>query len=97
MRLLKGDGHPLPTQEEGNYAVGSIKFVKQALITTGSGWLDADPKIRRLKPNIYVVSEDGDKGGKREYCQALGIEYLVIKRTPAPGLPERSSTVLRGF
>jgi cytidyltransferase-like protein len=97
VRLLKGEGHPLLPQEERRYVVGSIKYVKQALITTGSGWVDADPEIRRLKPDIYVVNEDGDKGGKREYCQQLGIEYLVLKRTPAPGLPARSSTVLRGF
>ena len=97
VRLLKGEGHPLLSQEERRYVVGSIKFVKQALITTGSGWLDADPEIRRLKPDIYVVNEDGDKGGKREYCERLGIEYLVLKRAPAPGLPKRSSTDLRGF
>jgi cytidyltransferase-like protein len=97
VRLLKGQGHPLLAQAERRYMLGSIKFVKQALIATGSGWLDADPEIRRLKPDIYVVNEDGDQGGKREYCQALGIEYLVLQRAPAPGLPERSSTVLRGF
>src|ERR1022692_2402042 len=97
IRLLKGEGHPLLSQEERRYVVGSIKFVKQALITTGSGWVDADPEIRRLRPDIYVVNEDGDKGGKREYCQNLGIKYLVLKRTPALGLPQRSSTVLRGF
>jgi len=97
VRLLKGPGHPLLTQEERRYVVGSIKYVKEALITTGSGWVDADPEIRRLKPDIYVVNEDGDKGGKREYCAQLGLEYLVLKRTPAPGLPPRSSTDLRGF
>jgi len=97
VRLLKGPGHPLLSQEERRYVVGSIKYVKQALITTGSGWVDADPEIRRLKPDIYVVNEDGDKGGKREYCAELGIEYLVLKRTPASGLPKRSSTDLRGF
>jgi cytidyltransferase-like protein len=97
VRLLKGEGHPHLSQAERRYVVGSIKFVKQALITTGSGWVDADPEIRRLLPDIYVVNEDGDKGGKREYCQNLGIEYLVLKRTPAPGLPKRSSTELRGF
>jgi len=97
VRLLKGEGHPLLSEAERRYVVGSIKYVKQALITTGSGWVDADPEIRRLKPDIYVVNEDGDKGGKREYCQKLGIEYLVLKRTPAPGLPQRSSTDLRGF
>ncbi|HTR40121.1 MAG TPA: adenylyltransferase/cytidyltransferase family protein [Pseudomonadales bacterium] len=97
VRLLKGEGHPLLTQEERRYVVGSIKFVKQALITTGSGWLDADPEIKRLKPDIYIVNEEGDKGGKREYCEKLGIEYLVLKRIPAKGLAQRSSTELRGF
>jgi cytidyltransferase-like protein len=97
VRLLKGEGHPLLPEDERRYVVGSIKFVKQALITTGSGWVDADPEIRRLKPDIYVVNEDGDKGGKREYCAEMGMEYLVLKRTPAPGLPKRSSTDLRGF
>ncbi len=97
IRLLKGEGHPLLSQEERRYVVGSIKFVKQALISSGSGWLDADPEIRRLKPYAYAVNEDGDKGGKREYCQEIGIEYVVLRRTPAPGLPKRSSTDLRGF
>lgn len=97
IRLLKGEGHPLIPQDERRYVVGSIKFVKQALISSGKGWLDADPEIRRLKPDMYAVNEDGDRGGKREYCQKLGIEYLVLKRTPAPGLPRRSSTNLRGF
>jgi cytidyltransferase-like protein len=97
VRLLKGEGHPLVPQAERRYVVGSIKYVKQAIIASGDGWLDADPEIQRLKPDIYAVNEDGDKGGKREYCERLGIEYLVLKRTPAPGLPRRHSTDLRGF
>jgi cytidyltransferase-like protein len=97
IRLLKGEGHPLLPEDERRYVVGSIKFVKEALISSGDGWLDADPEIKRLKPDIYAVNEDGDKGGKREYCEKNGIEYLVLKRTPAPGLPKRSSTDLRGF
>ena len=97
IRLLKGEGHPLLPEAERRYVVGSIKFVKQALISSGEGWLDADPEIKRIKPDIYAVNEDGDKGGKRNYCEKLGIEYLVLKRTPAPGLPKRSSTDLRRF
>jgi cytidyltransferase-like protein len=97
IRRLKGEGHQLLPQAERCYVVGSIKFVKQALISIGNGWLDADPEIRKLKPDIYVVNEDGDKGAKREYCEENGIEYLVFKRMPAPGLPKRSSTDLRGF
>lgn len=97
IRLLKGEGHPLLPAAERRYVVGSINFVKQALISSGDGWLDADPEIRQLKPDIYVVNDDGDRGGKREYCEKLGIEYLVLKRTPAAGLPKRSSTDLRRF
>ena len=97
IRLLKGPGHPLFPQEERRYVVGAIRHVTQALIATGDGWVDADPEIRRLKPDIYAVNEDGDRGGKREYCAELGIEYLVLKRAPAPGLLPRTSTDLRGF
>jgi cytidyltransferase-like protein len=97
IRLLKGEGHPLLCQEERRYAVGAIKYVKQALISSGDGWLDADPEIRKLRPDIYAVNEDGDVGGKRDYCNGLGIEYRVFKRTPAAGLPARTSTALRGF
>lgn len=97
IRLLKGEGHPLVPQEERRYLVGSVKYVTHALISSGHGWLDADPEIRRLKPDIYAVNEDGDKGGKREYCAKLGLEYLVLRRSPAPGLPRRSSSELRGF
>ncbi len=95
--LLKGPGHPLQSQEERRYVVGSVRHVKQALISTGHGWLDAEPEIDRLKPDIYAVNEDGDQGGKREFCQKHGIEYLVLQRRPAAGLPKRTSTDLRGF
>lgn len=97
IRLLKGEGHPLFPQDERRYMVGSIKYVRQALISSGDGWLDADPEIRKLKPDIYAVNAEGDRGGKREYCQKNGIEYLVLQRAPASGLPSRSSTDLRGF
>jgi cytidyltransferase-like protein len=97
VRELKGEGHPLFAEDERRYVVGSIRTVTEAIISTGMGWLDADPEIRRLKPDLYAVNEDGDKGGKREYCRSLGIPYLVLQRTPAPGLPRRTSTNLRGF
>jgi cytidyltransferase-like protein len=97
IRLLKGEGHPLLSQEERRYVAGTIRYVTEALISSGDGWLDAEPEIQRIKPNIYAVNEDGDRGGKRQYCEQHGIEYLVLKRRPAPGLPPRTSTELRGF
>jgi len=97
VRALKGQGHPLLSEDERRYVVGSIRTVTQAIVSTGMGWLDADPEIRRIRPDLYIVNEDGDKGGKRDYCRKLGIQYRVLRRTPAPGLPRRTSTNLRGF
>jgi cytidyltransferase-like protein len=97
VRLLKGDDHPLFSQEERRYMVGAIRYVKQALISTGSGWMDAEPEIEAIKPDMYVVNEDGDKPEKQEFCGQRGLEYVVLKRAPAKGLPRRESTHLRGF
>lgn len=95
--LLKGKGHPLFPAVERQYIVGSMKFVRQALISTGTGWMDAEPEFAQIKPDIYVVNEDGDKPDKKAWCEAHGVEYRVLKRLPRPGLPKRQSTVLRGF
>jgi len=94
---LKGPGHPMFPEQERKYIIGSIRFVKQALISSGDGWLDAEPEIKRIKPDRYVVNEDGDKDVKRRYCEERGIEYIVLKREPKPGLTRRNSTALRGF
>ena len=97
VRLLKGEGHPMYSEDERRYMAGSIRFVKQALISSGSGWMDAEPEIAMIRPDIYAVNEDGDKPEKRKFCEQYGLEYVVLRRTPAAGLPERTSTNLRGF
>ena len=97
IRLLKGKGHPLFSQSERQYVAGSIRHVARALVSSGSGWLDAEPEIIALKADRYIVNADGDKPEKRKYCQEHNIEYIVLERTPAKGLPRRASTDLRGF
>jgi cytidyltransferase-like protein len=97
IKLLKGEGHPMFCQDERRYVVQSIRHVKQALISSGQGWMDAQPEIARIKPDIYVVNEDGDQPEKRAFCEEHGLEYVVLKRLPKEGLPRRQSTVLRGF
>jgi glycerol-3-phosphate cytidylyltransferase-like family protein len=97
VRFLKGEGHPLIGQEERRYVVQSVRYVTRALISSGEGWMDAEPEIAWLKPDIYVVNQDGDKPEKRAFCEQHGLEYVVLKRLPRPGLPRRQSTALRGF
>lgn len=97
VRLLKGRGHPLFPQAERRYLAAAVRHVHRALVSTGQGWLDAEPEIRAIRPDLYVVNEDGDKPEKRAYCEANGIRYAVLKRQPREGLPRRQSTDLRGY
>jgi cytidyltransferase-like protein len=97
VRLLKGEGHPLFSQDERRYLVGSVRYVSEVLVSTGSGWMDAEPEILALKPDLYVVNEDGDKPEKRAFCRRHDMAYLVLKRIPREGLAPRASTVLRGY
>ena len=97
IRLLKGEGHPMFSQDERIYMVQAIRFVAQALLTSGHGWMDAAPEIARIRPDIYVVNEDGDRPEKQKFCREHGLDYVVLKRTPKDGLPTRESTALRGF
>jgi len=97
LKLLKGEGHPLFSQEERLYLVQAIRFVKKAVISTGRGWLDAEPEILAIKPNIFVVNTDGDVPEKQIFFKKHNIEYKVLERKPKPGLPIRVSTDLRGF
>ncbi len=97
LRLLKGEGHPMFPEDERRYMAQSIRFVHQAFVSSGEGWMDAEPEIDRLKPDAYAVNEDGDRPEKREFCTRHNLEYIVLKREPKPGLTRRSSTDLRGF
>jgi cytidyltransferase-like protein len=97
IKLLKGEGHPMFSQDERRYMVQSVRFVKGALISSGQGWMDAEPEVAVIKPDIYAVNEDGDVPEKQAFCKERGIEYVVLKRIPKEGLPERQSTELRGF
>ncbi len=95
LRLLKGEGHPAFPEDERAFVAGSIRTVARCIVATGSGWLDAEPEMRALGADRYLVNEDGDKPEKREFCERNGIEYIVLKRIPKEGLPARSSTDLK--
>jgi len=97
VELLKGPGHPLQREEERRYMVGAIRGVHQCLVSSGSGWMDAEPEVDRIRPDSYVVNHDGDQPEKRAFCAEHGIKYVVLERKPHAGLPARSSTELRGF
>ena len=88
---LKGK-KPVFTDEERLYIVKSIRYVHDAFLASGMGMLDFEPDMKRLKPDIFIVNQDGHSQEKEKLCKELGIQYLILDRIPEPGLPARSSS-----
>ncbi|HOT92533.1 MAG TPA: adenylyltransferase/cytidyltransferase family protein [Anaerolineae bacterium] len=88
---------PVNTEAERLFMVQSVAWVKEAFISQGSGLLDFAEELKAIKPDIFIVNEDGNTPAKRELCEALGIEYRVLRREPHPGLTPRSTTALRSM
>lgn len=76
------------------YMVASIRYVTDAWINSGSGFLDFEDDIRRFKPDVFVVNEDGHSPAKEKLCTELGMDYVILSRTPEAGLPKRSTTAI---
>jgi cytidyltransferase-like protein len=91
---LKGRS-TINSDTERLFMVKSIRYVKDAFINTGSGLLDFEAEIKRIKPDIFIVNEDGHSPLKERLCKESGIEYKVLERIPEAGLPARSTTALR--
>lgn len=77
------------------YMVKAIRYVKDAFVNPGSGMMDFVETVDRVKPDIFVVNEDGASETKRQFCAERGIEYVVLRREPEAGLEARSTTSLR--
>ena len=83
------------SENERLYMVRSIRYVTDAFINPGSGMMDFVETVERIKPDIFVVNEDGGSDTKRQFCAERGIEYVVLQREPDAGLEARSTTSLR--
>ncbi len=83
------------SEQERLFMVKAIRYVKDAYINAGHGIMDFVPTLDIVKPDIFVVNSDGGNDEKRRLCESRGIEYVVLERTPEPGLTARSSTDLK--
>lgn len=89
--LLKGK-KPIFSEEERLYVVKSIRYVYEAFLASGTGMLDFEPDLKRLKPDIFIVNHEGHTIDKESLCKKMGVEYVVLERIPEPRLPARSSS-----
>jgi cytidyltransferase-like protein len=83
------------SEDERLYMLEALSCVHKVSINKGSGILDFLDDIKALKPNFFVVNEDGHTPDKERICNDLGIEYKVLKRIPHANLPVRTTTSLR--
>jgi cytidyltransferase-like protein len=82
-------------EEERLYMLRSLGCVKDAFISRGSGLLDFEKEFHELKPDIFIVNEDGNTPQKQALCKETGTKYVVLSREPYAELPARSTTSLR--
>jgi cytidyltransferase-like protein len=91
---LKGR-YPVNTQDERKYMLEALRCVHACVVNTGAGHIDFEEELRSLRPDCFVVNEDGNSPAKVRLCRKLGIRYVVLRRIPHANLPRRSTTTLR--
>ncbi len=91
---LKGR-YPVNSEAERKYMLESVRYVHRCVINKGWGIMDFRSELDEIRPDVFIVNEDGHTPDKEELCQKLGIEYKVLRRIPEDGLPVRSTTSLR--
>lgn len=83
------------SEKERLYMVKAIRYVKDAFINRGSGYMDFVDTLEEVKPDIFIVNSDGGSEEKRNFCKDKNIQYIELQREPEPGLNARSTTSLR--
>ena len=91
---LKGRA-PVTNEKERKYMLEAVRHVKRCVISRGTGIMDFVDELKQVKPDIFIVNEEGNTSAKAELCRRLGIKYIVLQRDPREGLPARSTTSLR--
>ncbi len=86
---------PVTNELERLYMLQSLTCVTQAFISAGSGMIDFETEFRAIRPDLFIVNEDGNIPQKEALCRQTGVDYVVLKREPHENLPPRSTTALR--
>ncbi|MHA6249576.1 adenylyltransferase/cytidyltransferase family protein [Pontibacter sp. CAU 1760] len=87
--------YPVNSQDERRYMVKALACTTACHINRGTGIIDFLEGTDAMKPDVFVVNEDGATPAKAALCQEWGIAYHVLQRTPHENLPARSTNSLR--
>lgn len=94
VKNLKGR-YPVTNQHERSYMLQALACVHLVEINSGWGIIDFESELEKIRPDVFIVNEDGHAPGKAELCQLKNIAYKVLQRIPHGNLPIRSTTALR--
>lgn len=87
--------YPVVSQNERKYMLESLSCVKHCCVNSGLGVMDFINELNKIKPDIFIVNEDGASKEKENLCIKKNIGYIVLKRIPYGNLISRSTTNLR--
>lgn len=101
IKKIKGEKRPILTQEIRAKTVSSLKPVDYCAIEpifntedTLSGLKQA---LQKLKPDVYCINEDASNiNYRKNFCQNLGINLKVFKRTCPEEFDEISTSKIIG-
>jgi len=96
IRELKGR-ETINSEEERVFMLKSLACIHKVIVNRGSGFMDFSDEMKILKPDIFIVNEDGHTPAKENLCKELGVRYKILKRIPYANLPPRTTTDLRSI
>lgn len=71
---------PTYTQAERKFLLENLRHVKWVGIVKDPSPLGFIQHMDQIRPDIFVINEDGDSPEKRSACEQRGVEYLVFPR-----------------
>jgi cytidyltransferase-like protein len=88
---------PTYTQEERKFLLENLRHVKWVGIVRDPGPTGFIEHMEQIRPDIFVINEDGDSLEKRLTCEQFGVEYLVFPRDNfLPDAPTSTTEISKG-
>ena len=78
---------PMFSQQERRAIVGSIRHVTEARISAGIGLLDFAPDLAEIRPQVFVVNQDGDDPSKAQLLRGARCSLCRPVADPQAGTP----------
>lgn len=82
------------SEDERLFMIDALECVHEVRINKGLGLMDFLEDMELLKPDIFIVNEDGHTYEKEQICKKLKIEYKVLRRIPYSSVHQRPTSTL---